>query len=193
MWVQTSILGPENFKGKINVESICDAQIYAQYSDKKSNAFVLKKIDDKKYEYMTVKESDNITFDEIPGGDLVSYFLLSKKDSNVKINKFTPPETPTETPPETTTGQLPPNIDVVNGFSSNWEDPPDNSNKTQEMCRQLALSSNGKYVAWGHRPKLNTCFLYKQGFAPYNGNPSDTDHVTGCINPMEKVAKGCKI
>ena len=93
---------------------------------------------------------------------------------------------------------LPSNIDFVKGWSGNHENPGGKV-PGPEKCRQLALNSNGKYVAWGYRndthpdPALkNTCFLYTQGFAPYTGNTTDNIHLTGCLYPEHKVIYGCK-
>lgn len=94
-------------------------------------------------------------------------------------------------------------IDVVKGWSRTnpLEDPnPMLTNETPESCRQMALNSNGKYVAWGYRKDnhptdyyKNTCYLYKKGFGPFRGDDNDNIHLTGCINPGEKVELGCKV
>lgn len=109
-----------------------------------------------------------------------------------------PAPVPAPTPSPPAPAQLPANISKVFGWSGNHENPGD-KNQTAEDCRQKALNSGGKYVAWGHRnsnhPDPNwrdTCFLYTQGFAPYAGNPADTVHQTGCLRPGEKVEWGCK-
>jgi len=95
------------------------------------------------------------------------------------------------------------NIDVVKGWSRTnpLEDPtPMLTNETPESCRQMALESNGKYVAWGYRKDnhptdlyKNTCYLYKSGFGPFSGDGNDDIHLTGCVNPGEKVDLGCKV
>lgn len=89
-------------------------------------------------------------------------------------------------------------IDKVFGWAGNHENPG-LKNQTEESCRQLALK-DPKYVAWGYRTNdhpdpewKNTCFLYTQGFQPFNGNPSDVAHITGCLRPDEKVSLGCKV
>jgi hypothetical protein len=89
-------------------------------------------------------------------------------------------------------------IDKVFGWAGNHENPA-LKNQTEESCRQLALKDS-KYVAWGYRTDKhddpnwrNTCFLYPQGFQPFNGNPSDVAHITGCLRPGEKVSLGCKV
>jgi hypothetical protein len=94
---------------------------------------------------------------------------------------------------------LPANIDKVSGWfqGGTYEHPPE-INQTPEDCRKKALNSGGKYVAWGHRNSnhsdtnlRNTCFLSTK-FGAYSGDPSDTTHLTGCLNPGVKVADGCK-
>lgn len=109
-----------------------------------------------------------------------------------------PAPVPAPTPSPPAPAQLPADISKVFGWSGNHENPGD-KNQTAEDCRQKALNSGGKYVAWGHRnsthPDPNwrdTCFLYTQGFAPFAGNPADTVHQTGCLRPGEKVEWGCK-
>lgn len=96
------------------------------------------------------------------------------------------------------TAKLPKGIDVVPGFIGAPEDI-EGTNENPETCRQKALASKGKYVAWGFRdathfePRYrNTCFMYKAPFAPFEGNASITGHTTGCVNPGEKVKYGCK-
>ncbi len=95
--------------------------------------------------------------------------------------------------------QLPDNIDRVPGYSGTKILTPGARNQSMESCRQLALKSNGKYVAWGFRTNNHskarsrrTCFLYHPGFKPYAGNPNTNALVTGCLNPGEKVTLGCK-
>jgi hypothetical protein len=97
--------------------------------------------------------------------------------------------------------QIPGDISMVSGWASEYprEDPPENTNQTPEMCRQKALNSGGKYVAWGHRNEThpnsgyrNTCFLYPAPMGPYKGDITDKAHTTGCLRPGEKVEWGCK-
>jgi hypothetical protein len=90
------------------------------------------------------------------------------------------------------------NIDSVKGWQGAHENFHDKVSGP-EQCRQKALNSAGRYVAWGYRNEShpdphwkNTCFLYTQGFSPYNGNPTDVVHTTGCLQPGEKVQWGCK-
>jgi len=101
------------------------------------------------------------------------------------------------------TDQLPSNISKVNGWTGNHENPLYNNklitNQSEEMCRQKALNSGGKYTAWGHRNNTypdpewqNTCFLYTAPFAPFKGNVNDTAHTSGCLRPGEKIEWGCK-
>ena len=90
------------------------------------------------------------------------------------------------------------NIDVVKGWSGSHDNPkPMLTNETPESCRQMAL--DGNYAAWGYRKDnhptdffKNTCFLYTKEFKPYSGNQNDDVHLTGCLNPGEKVELGCK-
>lgn len=94
----------------------------------------------------------------------------------------------------------PNNINFVSGWARIPHDnPPDNTNQTPEMCRQKALKSGGKYVAWGHRNEMhpdssykNTCYLYTAPFGPYKGDINDTVHITGCLKPNQKVEWGCE-
>lgn len=106
-----------------------------------------------------------------------------------------PPPPPPATPSATT---LPTNINVVRGFTGNSMVNPtgDNTNKTQEDCRQMALAAG--YPAWGHRnethwhtPDRNTCFFYDANFRPVQDNPNDTSHTTGCTRPGYTVANAC--
>jgi hypothetical protein len=111
-------------------------------------------------------------------------------------------QTTTTTTTTSTTGTistLPTDIDKVPGYSSEKFDNIEDKNQTAEICRQKALASDGKYVAWGYRnndhPDVNyknTCFLYPKPFAPYSGNPDDKVHQIGCLRPGEKVSWGCK-
>ena len=76
----------------------------------------------------------------------------------------------------------------------------DSSNESPLSCRNMAAADPGKYAAWGYRTPehglaeyQNTCFLYlKDSFKPFAGNTGDLAHMTGCVNPGEKVATGCK-
>ena len=88
-------------------------------------------------------------------------------------------------------------VDSVFGWQGTHENP-DLKNQTEESCRQAALK-DPKYVAYGYRTPehpdpvwRNTCFLYTKGFGPFNGNPNDKAHKTGCLRPGEKVSEGCK-
>jgi hypothetical protein len=112
-------------------------------------------------------------------------------------------QTTTTTTITSTTGTvsttLPTDIDKVPGFSSEKFENSADKNQTAEMCRQKALASDGKYVAWGYRNNdhpdatyKNTCFFYTNPFAPYSGNPDDKVHQIGCLRPGEKVSWGCK-
>lgn len=118
----------------------------------------------------------------------------------IKTETCSIPCSPGNTPstPSTPSTPLPGNIDVVKGWQSGFENS-DSKVSGPEQCRQLALNSNGKYVAWGYRTDShpdsnlkNTCFLYKQGFLPYSGNSSDNGNLTGCLREGEKVEWGCK-
>jgi hypothetical protein len=95
---------------------------------------------------------------------------------------------------------LPSNINYVKGWSNKNIIKISAKNKTPEDCRQMALESKGKYAAWGYRTDSypdplykNTCFLYKTPFEPYPGNIMDNSHLTGCVNPGEKVELGCVV
>jgi alpha-tubulin suppressor-like RCC1 family protein len=114
-----------------------------------------------------------------------------------------PSPTPAPAPvpaPTPAPASLPGDINKVWGWQGNHENPVDNNiNQTEEMCRQRALKSGGKYVAWGYRNESHpqpewrkTCFLYTAPFAPFKGNNDDKAHSTGCLNPGEKVEWGCK-
>jgi len=101
--------------------------------------------------------------------------------------------------------KLPEYIDKVKGYSGTAAENPYANTKPlkvddPERCRQLALTSNGRYVAWGHRKDnhpnqiyKNTCFLYTKGFKPYKGNPNDEIHTTGCLKEGQRVDKGCQL
>ncbi len=93
---------------------------------------------------------------------------------------------------------IPSGIDSVFGWQGDHHDKSSLKNQSEESCRQMALN-DPKYAAYGFRTSAhpdpnfkNTCFLYTQGFKPFNGNPSDTAHKTGCLRPGEKVNQGCK-
>jgi hypothetical protein len=93
---------------------------------------------------------------------------------------------------------LPSNINYVKGWTNNHENPGGKV-KSAEDCRQQALNSKGKYVAWGYRKSnhpdeqaKNTCFLYTKDLAPYNGDPNDEFHLTGCLVPGDTVSSGCE-
>jgi len=94
-------------------------------------------------------------------------------------------------------GTLPSNINVVPGFQG-VHDNHTGKVAGPEECRQLAIKSNGKYVAWGYRNSKqtpewqNTCFLYPSGFGPYDGNQNDSMHLTGCLQEGDMVKWGCK-
>ena len=88
-------------------------------------------------------------------------------------------------------------IDVVQGWSGGAHINPPGMNQTPEDCRRLAIA--GGHPAWGHRtvnhqtPEMrNTCYLYTQGFQPFSGNPGDPEHITGCPQPGQRVANGCR-
>lgn len=89
-------------------------------------------------------------------------------------------------------------VDKVTGWSGNHINPDNNKNETEESCRLKALQDPNKFAAWGYRKSnhpdsnwKNTCFLYTKPFQPFGGANDDV-HVTGCLNPGEKVALGCK-
>jgi len=92
-------------------------------------------------------------------------------------------------------------VDTVMGWSGAGHDNPGDKNQTEESCRAKAAANPEKYVAWGFRmdthPDPNyrkTCFLYRKGeFGRFRGNPMDNVHVTGCVNPGEKVANACNL
>ncbi len=98
---------------------------------------------------------------------------------------------------------VPQGISKITGFSGNFDDFSSEKNQTAEMCRQKAINSNGKYVAWGHRNEnhpdpnyRNTCFLYKS--PPFlKPNPpytftNDQVHLTGCLKDGDAAIYGCK-
>lgn len=89
------------------------------------------------------------------------------------------------------------NVDSVSGWQGDHENPG-TKNQTEYSCWAAAAAQPEKYSAWGYRTSLhgdpnwrNTCFLYFKNFKPYNGNTNDTSHITGCVNPGDKVATGC--
>lgn len=102
--------------------------------------------------------------------------------------------------------KLPEYIDKVKGWSNvAMENPYANTKLLKvddpERCRQLALTSNGRYVAWGHRKDnhptqiyKNTCFLYMKGFKFIKPvTPNDEIHTTGCLKEGQRVDKGCQL
>ena len=106
--------------------------------------------------------------------------------------------------PDSFKSKLPEYIDKVKGWSGAHENPYANriilKIEDPERCRQLALTSSGRYVAWGHRNdkhptqgSKNTCFLYTKGFKPFKGNPNDEIHTTGCLKEGQRVDKGCQL
>jgi len=102
------------------------------------------------------------------------------------------------TPPVTTGYTVPAGINYVLGYSGGSFDNFTEQGQTPEACIKKALENKDKYSAWGYRTpthpesKLsNTCFLYKKPFLPYAGDNNDKAHVTGCLNPNEKVEWGC--
>jgi hypothetical protein len=104
----------------------------------------------------------------------------------------------TATPPGTTGYTVPAGINYVLGYSGGSFDNFTEQGQTPEACIKKALENKDKYSAWGYRTpthpesKLsNTCFLYKKPFLPYTGDNNDKAHVTGCLNPNEKVEWGC--
>ena len=93
--------------------------------------------------------------------------------------------------------QLPSTIDKVPGWSGDAHENPGGKVQSAEACRQQALA-NPKYVAWGYRTPAhpdpswqNTCFLYT-AMSQFPGNAGDTAHETGCLQPGQRVASGCK-
>lgn len=103
--------------------------------------------------------------------------------------------TTTAAPTTTIASTLPSTIDFVKGWQGAHDNTP-NKVAGPEQCRQLALKDS-KYVAWGFRNNnhsseqwRNTCFLYTQ-FSPYSGNNNDDIHISGCLQPGQKVASGC--
>ena len=106
--------------------------------------------------------------------------------------------------PDSFKSKLPEYIDKVKGYSGTAAENPYANTKPlkvddPERCRQLALTSSGRYVAWGHRNDKhpyqqwkNTCFLYTKGFPwPSKFNPNDEVHTTGCLKEGQRVDKGC--
>jgi hypothetical protein len=90
------------------------------------------------------------------------------------------------------------NVDSVNGWQGDHENPT-TKNQTEYSCWAAAAAQPEKYSAWGFRNEShpdanwrNTCFLYFKNFQPFGGNLSDTVHVTGCVNPGDKVNLGCR-
>jgi hypothetical protein len=95
---------------------------------------------------------------------------------------------------------LPSNINTIAGWiPGSFFDEGGPSNGDPEKCRQLAIASNGKYIAWGHRDRThpdpsyrNTCFLYKTLNMQPGGTPLDQGyHSTGCLNPGQNASKNC--
>ena len=108
----------------------------------------------------------------------------------------TPSSVPAPPPSVPAPSQLPSTIDKVRGYTGDSMDLPSVTNQTEESCRQMALAGNGQYVAWGYRNSnhatlKNTCLLYKY-LSPYNGNPNDTIHTTGCLRDGQRVSNGCR-
>ena len=110
------------------------------------------------------------------------------------------------TSPDSFKSKLPEYIDKVKGWSGGAAENPKYVNSVllkvddPERCRQLALTSSGRYVAWGHRNDKyrtqgwkNTCFLYTKGFTPYKGNPNNEVYTTGCLKEGQRVDKGCQL
>ena len=88
-------------------------------------------------------------------------------------------------------------VDSVSGWQGDHENPP-TKNQTAYSCWAAAAAQPEKYSAWGFRTDShpdpnwrNTCFLYTKNFGPFNGNTNDTFHITGCVNPGDKVSTGC--
>ena len=121
----------------------------------------------------------------------------------------TPPDAASPTPSSINAGPFnvrdpardpAPDFDMVRGWDSSGvfeNENPNVTTRTPEQCRQIALNSNGKYVAWGFRNdnhsepgRRNTCFLYTK-LSNFSGNPNDNVHTTGCILPGTKVSNGC--
>ena len=108
------------------------------------------------------------------------------------VNNITP------TPPGTTGYTVPEGVNYVLGYSGGSFDDFTEQGQTPESCIKKASENKDKYNAWGYRTPVhpesklrNTCFLYKKPFLPYLGDSKDTAHVTGCLNPNEKVEWGC--
>jgi len=97
-----------------------------------------------------------------------------------------------------------PIIDIVPGWHVGSEFD-EFSNKqtglTWQFCRATAAQNPEKYIAWGFRKKNHpdnsykeTCFFYKRNSkfqSNFYGEVSDPYHITGCLNPGEKVANRC--
>jgi hypothetical protein len=108
--------------------------------------------------------------------------------------------------PDSFKSKLPEYIDKVKGWSGGAHENPYAHRiplkvDDPERCRQLALTSNGRYVAWGHRKDnhpnqewKNTCFLYTKPFpSPSKFDPNDEVHTTGCLKEGQRVDKGCQL
>lgn len=95
-------------------------------------------------------------------------------------------------------------INFVKGYNRKTiENETDENNdliqgRTPEDCRIAA--KNKSYHAWGWRtyehPDENlrgTCYFYREeNLGPYQGDPKDNIHITGCLKPGLLVSEGCK-
>jgi hypothetical protein len=84
MWSTTSIIMPTSFSESVsNIASICDAQIYAQYSDSDAVAFVLKKYSDTDYGYMSITDKGYKITETEYSDDYVIYYT---KDAGINVS-----------------------------------------------------------------------------------------------------------
>jgi hypothetical protein len=91
-------------------------------------------------------------------------------------------------------------LDSVMGWSGGHDNPAHANNDSAISCRNKAAAEPDKYSAWGWRTPAhtaaewrNSCFLYlRNSFKPFAGDTTDLAHMTGCVNPGEKVSTGCQ-
>lgn len=82
IWNSIKVLKPTNFKSSnSNLISICDAQIIAQ--DDKKYAFILRKLSDNNYEYMSINSYGY----EVTETDSEEYTVFYTKDAKLNIKK----------------------------------------------------------------------------------------------------------
>ena len=93
MWSEMSILFDDKdfVSAKSNLVSLCDAQIYAQYSDKDAVAFILKKVKDNDFDYMRIGDK-NYKVSESKSS--TGYKVYYKKDAELDITYAPSTRTP---------------------------------------------------------------------------------------------------